>query len=109
MAGFYIYETETLSIHLNKENVLNDVKHIIVSIVQKNPKMQIDKKEEELGLDLENSIINVSLSQEETSQFKVGEAEVQVNIYYNNSERDVSSKGKIEVRDNLYRQVITDE
>ena len=109
MAGFYIYETETLSIRLNKDNVLQDAKHIIVSIFQKSTETQINKNEDELGLDIENNIINISLSQEETAKFKIGEADIQVNIYYENTERDVSSKGKIEIRDNLYRQVITDE
>ena len=108
MVGFYIYETETFQIKLNKDNVLNDIKHIIVSISQPAREVQVDKKDNEIGIDEENNIISVSFSQEETAKFKPGNAEIQVNIYYNNSERDVSSKGQIEVRDNLYKKVISD-
>lgn len=111
MAHFYTYETVDIPLVFEPDGCLENYKHIIVSIKQKGS-VQIDKAEDALGIDIENNTINVSLSQEETAQFKGGTetnpktAEIQVNIYYTNTDRDVSTKKTINVYDNLYEKVI---
>lgn len=107
MAHFYRFETVDIPIILSPEGVLDGYKHIVVSLKKNN--LQIDKTEEEIGIDIENNTLNVSLSQEETSQFSKGKAEIQVNIYYETKERDTSAIANIEVLENLYKQVIEDE
>lgn len=107
MAYFYVYETKPLVISFDPSNVLQDYKHIIVSIEQSG--IIINKTEEDMDIDTETGKITLNLSQEETGRFHKGEALVQVNIYYEFEERDVSKQGKIEIRDNLYKKVINNE
>ncbi len=104
MAHFYIYETVTFPITFTPEGVLQEYKHIVVSLSQ--GVTIVNKTENELTIDADNDRIDVSFSQEETANFVEGEAIMQVNIYYENTERDVSTQAPIEVRDNIYRQVI---
>lgn len=107
MAHFYVYETKPLKISFTPASVLQDYKHIMVSIGQFG--VLVNKDESDLDIDTENGTITLNLSQEETGKFKKGEALVQVNIYYDYKERDVSRQGTIEIRDNLYKKVINDE
>lgn len=107
MAHFYRFETVDIPIVLSPEGVLDGYKHIVVSLKQRN--VQIDKNEDDIGIDMENNTLNIHLSQAETSQFSKGKAEIQVNIYYETTERDTSAIANIEVLENLYKQVITDE
>ena len=103
-AHIYIYETATLPIVLSKPEVLEGFQKIVVSITQVNHhSLHIS---DALGIDAEAGKIYVPLSQEETAAFKAGSAEVQVNIYYASSERDVSAKATIEVLDNLYKELM---
>lgn len=114
MASFYKYETVEIPLKFTPEGVLNGYKHIMVSIVQ-NGIVQVDKSEEELNIDTEEDTITVLLSQEETGMFMGGDlqepitAQIQVNIYYENAERDVSTIGEIDVYNNLYSKVMEDE
>lgn len=113
MARFYRYETVDIPLVFSPTGVLEGYEHIIVSLCQAG--IQIDKTEDDLTIDVENDTITLSLSQEETSQFLGGDnnnprkADIQVNIYYNNSERDVSTLGSIDVYNNLYGKVIENE
>ena len=110
---FYTWETVNIPLVFEPKGCLNDYKHIVVSIKQSGI-IQIDKTEDELGIDTENDTITINLDQEETSKFKGGDektpktADIQVNIYYNNKERDVSRRKSINVYDNLYKKVIDD-
>ena len=115
MAHFYKYETVDIPLKFTPTGVLENYSHIVVSIGQKGI-VQIDKTEEDSGLeiDVENDTIVLSLSQEETGKFTGGDsisnkAQIQVNIYYDNAERDVSTVGTIDVYNNLYEKVIRDE
>ena len=112
MAKIYKYETPTFTLKFSPEGILTDYKHIVVSIVQRGI-TQIDKNEDELSIDSNNDTITLSLTQEETSQFDgskyPSQAEIQVNIYYNDDNRSVSTRGSIDIYDNLYDKVITDE
>ena len=114
MARFYRYETVDIPLQFTPTGVLEGYKHIIVSIAQ-NGMTQIDKNENDLAIDVYNDTITLSLTQEETAKFAGGQegaprkAKIQVNIYYNSTERDVSTVGEIDVYDNLYRKVINNE
>ena len=107
MTTIYRYETATLPLKFTPSGVLNDYEHIIVSIAQN--ETQIDINEDNLTIDTANDTINVSLSQEQTGNLKIGKADIQVNIYYQNTERDVSTCGSIVILDNLYKKVINNE
>lgn len=113
MASFYRYQTAEIPITFSPAGVLEGYSHIIVSLYQAGT--QVDKTEDDLIVDVENNKITLSLSQEDTSVFAGGEKGkannviIQVNIYYNNNKRNVSTKGTIEVYDNLYDKVIIDE
>lgn len=107
MVSIYRYETATLPLKFKPTGVLNDYKHIIVSIAQNG--IQVDKDENDLTIDTTNDTITLSLTQEDTGKFKSQRAEIQVNIYYNNEERDVSTRGAVVFLDNLYKKVIDDE
>ena len=114
MARFYRYETVEIPLVFTPVGILEGYKHIVVSIVQKGM-TQINKTEEDLNINVGTDTITLYLTQEETGKFMGGEnnnprkAEIQVNIYYNNSERDVSTVGSIDVYNNLYSKVIKDE
>lgn len=109
---FYIFESETLTITLESEEggVLEGYRDVCVNIEQGEAK--VVKHADELGIDVENSTIAVTLSQEETARFspgtsmKPGTAKLQVNILYEDGERDVSVQAAIEVRDNLLKEVM---
>lgn len=107
MTKFYMYETTTLSLKFTPTGILDDYKHIIVSIAQNNT--QLNKDENDLEIDTTNDTITLSLKQEETGLFKPGKAYLQVNIYYENTERNVSTSSSIDVCDNLYKKVIDSE
>jgi len=114
MARFYRYETVDIPLKLTPTGVLENYSKIVVSIAQ-DGMVQINKTNNELGIDIETDTITLSLSQEETSKFAGGKegnpriAEIQVNIYYASTERDVSTTGTIEVYENLYKEVIGNE
>ena len=114
MAKFYRYETVNIPLAFTPTGVLEGYEHIVVSVSQGGT-TQIHKTEDDLEIDVENDTITLSLSQEETGIFAGGDvntprkAQIQVNIYYNNNERDVSTVGSIDVYDNLYKRVITNE
>lgn len=115
MAHFYTYETVEIPLVFEPEGILEDYRHIVVSLRQNSTGTQIDKSENELGIDVENNTISIYLTQEETAKFVGGDeqnpsyAQIQVNIYYENTERDVSGVKSIKVYNNLYKKVITDE
>ena len=111
-AGFYIYETKPLTIALKRcgepaAGVLNDFKEIIVTIYQMIGNVTIEKSGADLDVDPEEVTVSIYLTQEDTAQFSPGEGEVQLNILYDDSERDVTVKKKIEIWDNLHREVMT--
>lgn len=114
MARFYRFETVDIPMKLTPVGVLENYSKIVVSIAQEGM-VQINKDESQLGIDIENDIITMSLSQEETCLFDGGNmgnpkrAYIQINIYYESTERDVSTTGTIDVYDNLYKEVISNE
>lgn len=107
MAQFYVYETVDFTITLTPSDALQNYDNVVVSIGQ--GQVILNKDQTELGIDVENGKINLHLSQEETAMFSRGKAEIQVNIYYTDKERDTSVMGRIDVKDNLYKEVMPDE
>lgn len=107
MPHFYVWETKPLTIRFTPEGVLDSYEHIIISIEQGG--IIVNKTESEMEVDTIAGTITLNLSQEETGKFRKGNALIQVNIYYDFAERDVSKQATIEVRDNLYKKVITHE
>lgn len=113
MARFYRYETVEIPLQFTPQGVLQNYRHIVVSIAQ-DGMVQINKTENEIVVDTEQDLIVLSLTQEETGKFASSgtsprQAKIQVNIYYESTERDVSTVGYIDVYDNLYKKVIADE
>lgn len=107
MAGFYIYETKPLTIKLLQDNlpvVLEDYREIIVTIKQLMSGAVIEKTSKDLDVTPEEGKIVLELSQEDTASFGVGEALIQVNVLYEDSERDVSTQGKLKIKDNLHKE-----
>lgn len=115
MAQFYTYETVDIPLMFQPKGVLVDYRHIIVSLRQNSTDVQINKDENDLDIDVENDKITISLTQEETAMFDGGDEKnpgvvrIQVNIYYENTERDVSAVKIIKVHNNLYKKVINYE
>lgn len=105
MAYFYIYETVEFPIQLSDTDALKNSKAVVVSLKQGG--VQLDKVNPDMNRD--TGLISLYLSQEETSMFKVGNVDIQVNIYYENKERDVTTRARINVLDNLYKKVISDD
>jgi hypothetical protein len=109
MASFYRYETTDITLSFLPDDVLMNYDHIVVSLSQVGG-IQIDKTEDDLEIDDTAGVIDFSLSQEETSQFTSGnKVKIQVNIYYADETRNVSTMGEIEVLDNLYKKVMSSE
>ena len=110
MAYFFVYETKDFPLKIVKNGegegkVLEGYEKIIVSLKQGTT--LIEKDETKLGIDVENDIINLHLSQEETGAFSTLEqVKLQVNIYYTDTERDTSQETYIDVYDNLHKEIM---
>lgn len=111
MAQFYIFESVNWDIQLVNEDenshVLDNIKNVVISIRQQNTLLEKDSESGAVGIDAENDVITVALSQEETGSFTAGkQAIIQVNLLYNDTERDTTCQDRIEVLDNLHKQVM---
>lgn len=111
MTGFYIYETVDLPFQLSREDettgILADCKNVIISFQQLDTLIEKDKSSPDVAIDDENDIINVHLSQEDTAAFKPGHVSIQINILYENMERDTSVEAIVKAYRNLHRAVMT--
>lgn len=119
-AFFYIYETVDFPIEVTSKDettgILDGYKKVIISFGQNgNEVLAKDSSMSDVSIDTESDIINVHLTQEDTSKFKVSKtddvstADVQVNILYEDKERDASASTEIEVRNNLHKKVMGDD
>lgn len=111
MAYFFIWETVDFPLQLSFKDptiegkVLDEYSKVVVSLKQEST--LLEKSDEDLGIDVENDIINLYLSQEETAMFKPNkQLSLQVNIYYDNTERDVSFETFVDVYNNLHKEVM---
>lgn len=93
------YTDYIVKVEIDQE-ALEGLDYVIVSIKQSN--IKIDKTIEASKID--NNIISVAFSQEETGSFVIGNAELQVNAFYMN-ERHASNIVKINIYENLLDEV----
>lgn len=110
-AFFYLWETVDFPITITADDgatgILNGIANVVVSFGQKNvPIIEKDLSTSDVSLDAENDIINVHLSQEDTGKFSTGDVQVQVNLYYQGTERDATAQGTIQALANLHRKVM---
>lgn len=108
---FYIWETVDFDVKVTSdtlEKVLDGCRDVRISFGQNNYEL-VGKNLStiDVQLDYEKDIIRVHLSQEDTGLFTPGEVTVQVNILYEDTERDTSVQGIILAVNNLYRKVMT--
>ena len=104
-SSFYIWETVSWVLQLIDENassVLDGAEQVVVSFKQGTTRVDIKNP----GLDVQNDQINIRLEQEQTALFNPGPVQLQVNIYYDNTERDTTVQAAIEALDNLYRRIM---
>lgn len=104
---FYRYETESLQMQIVPYDALAGYSDVVVSFKQAGKRAQLDIDTADLVISEDTGTITVNLSQEQTALFAAGEILVQVNILFEDSERDATAQAKIGVLDNLYEQVMT--
>lgn len=116
MAFFYRYETIELPLWLREVGcpcnpdssedggILKGYKDIMVVLYQ--GETRIERTEAELTIDVDGDTIYLNLSQDETALFKPGIAYIQVNIKYDDGERDTSCDAVINVLENSYQEVM---
>lgn len=112
MNGFFQWETVDFPFQLSREDgttgILTDCKDVIISFAQGSVLLEKNMDSPDVALDIENDTVNVHLSQEETGQFMAGkDANVQINILYEDTERDASAEATLSVLRNLHREVMT--
>ena len=104
-AFFYTYETVDLPIAFKNKEVLTDYSSIVISLRHTKTDKQINFTSG-FEVDTTEGVILLHLQQEDTAKFEKGIVELQVNILYENSERDVSECAYIDVYDNLYKETM---
>ena len=109
--SFYIWETYPLTITVSDADAqhgdpspLVDVDSVVVSFRQGTKSVHLSGNR--LSLDASDGTIGLELSQAETGKFVQGTVDVQVNLLYEDSERDTTAMGVLEARDNLYKKVM---
>ena len=105
-AGFYIFETKPLTLKFKPDGVLVNSREIIVTILQGVSGAMVEKTGADLTINLAENAVELHMSQEETAKFQPGTALIQVNILYDDEERDTSVQGKMNVYDNLHREIM---
>ena len=102
-AFFYPWETVTYKITFDKADALVDYKQLMVAIRQ--GRKALYKSTDDL--EIAGDVVTLKLSQSETGQFVKGTAYIQVNILYEDKERDVTAIETLDVRHNLYQGPMT--
>lgn len=103
--GFYSWETADIAITLEKDGVLDGIKDVIVSFVQ--GATRVDFHADDLEIDVATNTLTAHFTQEQAGLFTGNrEAAVQVNVLYDDGERDVSARGKVAILPNLYEEVM---
>ena len=103
---FRIFETADLPIKIRQKGALEGYDLIIISIKQLNVLMEFTSNDPNVLANIEEDTVNLHLSQEQTGRFKKGEADLQLNIYYDYDGREASSFAKLYIGDNLHKEVM---
>lgn len=110
MGEFYIWETKDFNFQLEWQEgstgSLNDLKDAIISFQQGKVLLEKDISSPDVGIDADENIIFVHLSQTDTGSFVEGKVKVQINLYYEDTERDATVKIELNVLDNLHKGVM---
>ena len=105
---FYAWETCDLVITLEYPDRLQNYDTVCVSVSQSyRTRTGVLNIDQNLDIDTGSGTIIAHLGQTDTAMFIAGIALVQINIYYNDGERDTSEQAQIEVRDNLLKEVMS--
>ena len=112
MFSFYVWETVNIPMLLigkdDETGVLNDCKDVVISFYQQGFLLEFYKDDANVGIDTENDKLNVYLGQEQTGLFKPNiNITVQVNVLYEDSERDTTATGMIRPLLNLHKEVMS--
>ena len=112
MPFFYAWETVDFPIQIKAEDgttgILTGLSNLIITMLQGSGKIvEKDLSSPDVAIDTENDIINLHLTQEDTGTFTPEiYADIQVNFFYDNSERDTTAEAKIFVKRNLHAKVM---
>lgn len=109
MPFFYEWETVEFPIQLTRESgetgILQNCRDVIISFEQGGVLIEKNKNNGDVGIDVENDVINVRLNQNETGLFKANRKAIcQINILYESAERDASCQVEIDVKPNLHKK-----
>ena len=108
MTSFYIFETKPLTLNIRPKGVLIGYKDIVVSFRQTHRKgtALVERFTDDLTIDVDKGQIDLTLTQKDTARFAPGVVTVQVNILYDDAERDVTTTQQIRALDNLHKRVM---
>ena len=98
------YTTYDVQLKVSNPDIFNGLTSLYVTLKQ-NSEIILTKNIDLETLDISQGIIPLSLSQEETSSFGIGYAELQVNFLYDNI-RKASNIKKIYITENLITEVL---
>lgn len=113
-AEIFVYATEELTFELRTAEgekpvgIFDGIKEAIVTLSQGGGAIEKRLSDGEIGLDDEQAAVNVRFRQEDTARLQGGtsekpkSADVQVNLYYHNTDRDVTHEAKVPVYRNLH-------
>lgn len=111
--GFHQYETEPLQLIVEQEGnekPLEGYDKVAVSFDQQNQEghchINFLFEQGAPEIDVENSTINIHFTQEQSAQFFAANANVEVNILYENGERVATCEGVVRIFRNLYEKVM---
>lgn len=106
MANYYQWTTHTLTMEIDSE-ALKDYSQIILSVksgsVKKN--LFLDETHHDIAINDEGNAIIWELGQEDTAQFKTG-MDMQINIFYQNGERNATEHFQFKFDKNLYEKTM---
>ena len=111
MFSFFVWETVNIPMLLigkdDETGILNDCKDVVISFYQQGFLLEFYKDDANVGIDVENDKLNVYLGQEQTGMFKPDVIiTVQVNVLYENAERNTTCTGAIRPLANLHRKIM---
>lgn len=114
MAEIFAFSTDELSFELRDaegekpEGIFDGIKEVIVTLSQGGDPIEKKLSDGGIGLDDEDASVNVRFDQDDTALLRGGTldkprtADIQVNLYYQNTDRDVTHEAKIPVYRNLH-------
>ena len=97
--GFYRWATPHITARVAKPGALEGTKDVVLTIAQGAKTWDFHK--DELEIDEAAGTVGVTLTQAVTGELEAATVEVQLNILYDNGNRDPTCKGCINIFENL--------